>query len=536
MTYENDLLHPACAEPRPWGRLSGRLILVNLIVLVAPPAMLLISLLVTGGETNLQILITLGSLAITCLVIGGAGMMRLATTRYRITGERFELHSGLFFRSRRSIPVGRVRGIDLTAGLVYRIFGLTTLRIDTGGQSAAAGRGVRLDGIAKADAAALRARIIELRDAGHVRSAAESDLISELDRSWLRYGPLTVWGVGGVLAAAGSVYRTLHEMKIDPLELGVVKDLVHRFGSVPLWYGVLMSVLVIVALGMAGSTAAFVENWSGYELRRGDGGIFQIRRGLLATRSVTIEERRLRGVELVEPIPLRWAGGAKLNAVAGGLGDQEENRRRRALTPPVPRAEALRIAAEVLPAVTHSESEPLSRVGLAPHPRAALRGRINRALAAAVLIAAVPVGLGLWLGPALVAVGCVTGLVLALILVALAYDAYRTLGNGMRGRYLVAASGAFTHRTVALRQEGIIGWTITRSAFQRRTGLLTLGATTSAGDGVYKVRDVSMDHGLALAEAAVPRLLAPFIEHERQPRTLTRVSGRSRTRSAESVK
>ncbi|NBE93047.1 hypothetical protein FE391_07740 [Nonomuraea sp. KC401] len=45
---------------------------------------------------------------------------------------------------------------------------------------------------------------------------------------WLRYAPLTVWGVGGVPIAAGAVYRTLNQMKIDPLELGVVKDLTRR--------------------------------------------------------------------------------------------------------------------------------------------------------------------------------------------------------------------------------------------------------------------------------------------------------------------
>ncbi|WP_433221291.1 PH domain-containing protein [Microtetraspora malaysiensis] len=498
------------------GRLSGRLVLVNLSIPAAPVALFLAGLLVTGGETNLQVLITLGSLILACLVVCGINLARWLTTRYRLTAERFELRSGLFLRSRRTIPINRIRAVDLTANPVHRIFGLTTLRIDADGQGAPAGRGLRLDGLTKADAAELRSLIIERRDRDHARNAADGDgLVSELDRSWIRYAPLTVWGVGSVLAGAGSVYRTLHEMKIDPLELGVVQDLVSRFGSVPLWYGVLLATLAVAALGVACSTATFIESWSGYELRRTEGGVLRIRRGLLATRSVTIEEDRLRGVELIEPIPLRWAGGAKLNAVAGGLGDREENRRRRALTPPIPRDEALRVAAEVLPAAASPEERNLlTRDGLARHPRAALRRRINRALTAAIAIAAVPIGLGLWLDPALVTIGWITGLALAAALTALAYDAYRTLGHGVRGRYLAIACGAFAHRTVVLRREGIIGWNITRSPFQRRAGLLTLGATVSAGDGVYKVRDVSVARGLALAEAAVPGMLAPFVERD----------------------
>ncbi|MET7327513.1 PH domain-containing protein [Nonomuraea sp. NPDC005650] len=500
---------PRTARAASDGRLSGRLVLVNLAVPAGPVVLFLAGLLVTGGEPNLQVLITLGALLLACLIVGGIGLTRRLTTRYRLTAERFELRSGLFLRSRRAIPISRIRAVDLTANPLHRIFGLTTLRIDTGGQGGSAG--LTLDGLTRADAADLRRLIIERR--GHARSAVDDGLVSELDRSWIQYAPLTVWGVGSVLAAAGSVYRTLREMKIDPLELGVVRDLVSRFGSVPLWYGLLLAVLAVAALGVACSTAAFIEGWSGYELRRAEAGVLRIRRGLLATRSVTIEEDRLRGVELIEPIPLRWAKGARLNAVAGGLGDRDENRRRRALTPPVPRDEALRIAAEVLPAAASpAERELLTRDGLAPHPRAALRRRINQALMAAAAIAAVPVGLGLWLDPALVTIGWITGLALAVALVALAYDAYRTLGHGVRGRYLAIACGAFARRTVVLRREGIIGWNITRSPFQRRAGLLTIGATTSAGDGVYKVRDVSVAGGLALAEAAVPGVLAPFIE------------------------
>ncbi|SIR45982.1 putative membrane protein [Microbispora rosea] len=487
------------------GRLSGRLIVVSLGVPAAPLALFLLSLLVAGGETNLQVLITLGSLFLTCLVVGGFGLARLLTTRYHLTGERLELSSGLLFRSRHAVPPARVRSVDVTANPLQRLLGLTTLRIDTGGQG---GGGLKLDGLTAADAAELRRRILQWRETGHALNVTEdAGLICELDRAWLRYAPLTVWGVGGVLAAAGSVYRTLHEMKIDPLELGAVQDLVRRFGSVPLWYGLLLATLALIALGAACSTLTFIENWSGYELRRAEGGVLRVRRGLLATRSVSMEESRLRGVELVEPIPLRWAGGAKLNAVTSGLGDRDENRNRRALTPPVPRAEALRVAGQVL-----TEEWLLNRAGLTPHPRAALRRRINRALIAAVLVAAALAGLGLWLGQAFVTAGWITGVLLAPILTVFACDAHRTLGHGLRGHHLAMAYGTFARRTVVLRRDGIIGWMVTRSPFQRRTGLLTLGATTAAGDGVYKVRDVSVDQGLELAEAAVPRLLAPFVE------------------------
>ncbi|MFE2513519.1 PH domain-containing protein [Streptomyces naganishii] len=509
MTQQTAVDRPVDADPaEPWQRLNARLILVQLSILAAPAASFAGTLLITGGTLNLQSLITLGSLLITACVITGISLMRFLTTRYRITGDRIELRSGLLFRSHRSIRLDRIRGVDLTANPVHRVFGLTSVRIGTGDQTSSSRR-LSLDGVSKAQGAELRQRLLSRRDAVTGHPGDDDDhTIADLDWAWIRYAPLTIWGVGGVLLGVGTVYRTLHEMRIDPLELGFVKGIEHRYGSVPLWFGVLVTVVILVVIGAVGSTATFTEGWYGYRLEREDGGTLRVLRGLLVTRSVTIEEQRLRGVELGETMLLRWAGGARLNAVASGLGDRDENRKRRMLTPPVPRAEALRVAADVL-----GESQsPTSAAELTPHPRSALRRRVNRALTATVLISAVPALLGALLWTPLLYVAAACAVVLLPVTLALAHDAYRTLGHGLHGRYLVTRYGTFSHRTVALQREGIIGIGVSRSLFQRRSGLLTLTATTAAGDHKYKVRDVTVTDGLALAERAVPGLLAPFLE------------------------
>lgn len=107
---------------------------------------------------------------------------------------------------------------------------------------------------------------------------------------------------------------------------------------------------------------------------------------------------------------------------------------------------------------------------------------------------------------------------LAPIAVLLAYDAYRALGHRIRDRYPVISSGLFARRAVALERQAIIGWSISRSFLQRRSGLITLGAITAAGEGLYKIRDVSPSHGLATAEEAMPGILTPFIERVPQQR------------------
>jgi putative membrane protein len=104
--------------------------------------------------------------------------------------------------------------------------------------------------------------------------------------------------------------------------------------------------------------------------------------------------------------------------------------------------------------------------------------------------------------------------VLPVLSIPLGWNRYRNLGHALTPRYLVSRSGSLERRTVALQRTGIIGWQVRRTFFQRRAGLITLAASTSAGRGVYHVFDVTEADGLRLADEAVPGLLTPFLAED----------------------
>jgi putative membrane protein len=106
----------------------------------------------------------------------------------------------------------------------------------------------------------------------------------------------------------------------------------------------------------------------------------------------------------------------------------------------------------------------------------------------------------------------IAAVVLLPVAVALALDAYRNLGHGVTGDYLVTRHGTIARHTVALQRAGVIGWNITSSPFQRRAGLVTLNATTAANKGAYPIYDIGDEDGLAFADEAVPGVLEPFLE------------------------
>ena len=66
-----------------------------------------------------------------------------------------------------------------------------------------------------------------------------------------------------------------------------------------------------------------------------------------------------------------------------------------------------------------------------------------------------------------------------------------------------------------LETDGIIGWNIEESWWQRRSGLSTLVATTAAGSERVVVRDVALEQAVALADSATPGLLVPFLATRR---------------------
>ena len=89
---------------------------------------------------------------------------------------------------------------------------------------------------------------------------------------------------------------------------------------------------------------------------------------------------------------------------------------------------------------------------------------------------------------------------------------YRHLGHDLAGDHLVAGGGTFARIRTVLETDGIIGWVVSQSWWQRRVGLVDLTATTAAGTERVLVRDVRLDVAVALADRATPGLLTDFVD------------------------
>ncbi|MFC4535962.1 PH domain-containing protein [Sphaerisporangium dianthi] len=528
-----------------WRRLSRRMLVIHPVQEAVRSAPALIGLLFAGAsQGGSGHLWSLAALGMTLVV----GTLRWFTTTYRITPQYVQVRKGLIRRRMLTAPRDRIRTVDVTSNVMHRLLGLSRVDIGTGRSGTKDDGALRLDSLRTDEVARLREELLHRRAAGGAPvqagprttagaaperpdggdggdggprrdggtgdarrpervwdGAAGDSELAVLRPAWIRFGPFTMSGLVTAGVLAGFLSRIAGEGNVDLLGIGPVRQVVDRFGHEALWLQVTAVVAVLAVFVAVASTLGYILAFWRFRLTRTTAGTLHVTRGLITTRATTLEERRLRGIEVSEPLPLRLAGGARLIAVATGLRvGRGAQRGGSMLLPPAPRAEAVAVAARVI-----GTSGPLT-AELTPHGPAALRRRFTRALAVCVPVTVALLALWEWAGwPAFGWQAALLGTVAALPLAA---DRYRGLGHAMTARHLVTQWGTLVRRRVALDREGIIGWNIRRSFFQRRAGLATLTATTAAGRQGYGVWDVDLSEALHLADQGIPGLLAPFLQ------------------------
>ncbi|MEJ2863559.1 PH domain-containing protein [Actinomycetospora flava] len=481
-----------------WLRLDRRMLVVHPVVDLAKLVPVLLVIAITGGSADDRWRLW-GGLALAAAVLA-FGVSRWFTTSYRIGDDRVELRTGLLRRHHHSVHRDRIRTADLTANPAHRLFGLAVVRVGTGRREGGDDAELTLDAVDRAEAERLRALLLGEALPG----APAAPVLARLRWSWVRFAPLTFSALAVVGAVWFGLLRLAEEFSLRPGR----QVFEETAGRAPIWLGA--AALVVTAV--LGAAVVFVEGWWGYRLTRaGDGGLV-VRRGLLTRRTLSLEGRRVRGVEVDEPLLLRLGRGARPLALTTGLHSDGSGEHVGAVGPAMPRREAHRVAAGVL-GVGEDDA---TRTPLVRHPRAAVRRRVTRALGPALVVAVVL--LALPQAPA-------DGVVVPLLLIGaalLALDRVRSLGHALTAAHLVSRQGAWTRRTVVLRRGGVIGWRIEQTLMQRRAGLVTLHAVTAAGRGRYEVLDVDVARALALVDDVTPGLLAPFVIDGRGARSVVR--------------
>ena len=399
---------------------------------------------------------------------------------------------GLLSRSVRTVPNDRIRGVEVEAPALHRVFGLVRVRIDAAA-GAVSGKEEELvvDGVTRAEGDRLRTGLLTRRPASPPAEAAagtdaeaapEPEVVEEefarFENRWLLYAPL----VGGYLvlplAAVGALFRLADELP-DSLTPDLPGPDAVDGRVVAIAIGAALVVLVVGAV-----VGAAVVNWRFRLVRRG--GSLTAVRGLITRRHTELEIDRIRGITLIDGLGMRLVRAARVSALLTGLADAA---RRGQLLPLGPRDEALMLARRLV-----DVPGPLLR-----HPTTARRRSLVRAVGPGLLVAVVGAVLtgtdGWWwllvAGGGLAALGVPVGL-----------GRYGSLGHVAGTASFSVRNGWLTREQAVLQRRAVVGWRVHQSFFQRQAGLATVVACVGAGTGGYAAVDMAAGDVADFAVAA----------------------------------
>lgn len=492
----------------PWRRLDPRMLLVHPVLELLKFLPVVIGVFVLGGGGDREGgWWRFAGVAIPIVV----GVVRFLITQFRITPTQIELKRGLIGQKVLTARLDRVRAVELTSSPIHRVLGLAKVEVGTASGAKEDSDKFVLDALPLTAARQLRVALLHRSEVvdplggtapgpdGVPADGAADEVLQRFDPGWVRYAPLTSSGnviAAGLLAVLGQFGEPLGRRWLSESEVRRLADQLSLGAVVPI------AIVAFLVLGAVFSLLGYlVANW-GYQLARDSRGrTFHVRRGLLTSTETSLERERVRGLSVDEPLGLRLVSARRLFAIVTGVSKSDAGRTM--LVPPAPEGVVTTTGTKVL-----GTSEPLD-LALAAHGPAARRRRWSRALLGALVV---PVAVG-----AAVVLTPVPAWVLLPALVALpvgavlAHDRYRRLGHGLTEDYLVVRSGSLRGRRDVLQRSGIIGWNLQQSWFQRRAGLVTLVATTAAGEQAYSALDVPEELAVALAHEAVPGLVGPFL-------------------------
>lgn len=490
-------------------RLSGRSLIVDPIKRLGAFLLPVTAAFVLSGHFTVDRAAYYGLVAGVLSVL--YSLVRWSTFRYTVHDSRLDITSGVLARNSRSIPLDRIRGVDLTASPLHRLMGVVVVRVDAAaGGTGHADEGV-LDAVTVAEGARLRRLLLARRATVEPVDVAPTptrpaDVLARVRPSWFLLSPLTGAYLFAPLAVLGTLWGWLaqsdvvDEQRVEGVATWVLAD--------PWLVGLAVLAFFVVGLPLASIGMTSLLNWN--FTVRGTPDALELSRGLFTRRNVTLERRRLRGWELIEALPARPVRAGRLRALVTGIGSDSHHSRAE-LLPVAPVTATLALATETVGAPT----QPLHA-----HPDAARRRRLFRAVAPWTGLAA----LAFWSGAPEMGFPL---LALALVGVPLALDRYRSLGHAFDGTYVCVRTGSWSRRTVLLHRRAVVGWQVRQTLFQRRQGVATLVVGVGAGNGAYHAIDMDETEAGTFAHEVTPRWLAPVLKPVSEPEPEPEPSQRS---------
>ena len=462
--------HPVAAVSRAFALIRGNLITI------------LIFLFVGAQSENFPFLWWIGVGFGFLLVMGALNWWRFL---YKLDGDTLHIKSGIFVRKNLYLTKDRIQVIDITSGIIQRMFGLVKLDIQTAGSSS---RQAALDAISLEKATEINRILRQIEPLGPILHDSHTGVDESANRSddirkrivMPNKELFIAASTSGSFGIALSILATLFS-QVEPLisESAIFE---YFFDLLPSQTDTLMIISVILIFILFAWLISFFSTLFKYgnfnlEVKEKE---LVISRGIFEKKRVTIPYNRIQAIHITEGVIRQPLGFASVHLESAGYGD-EKGTGSIVLYPLIQKRKILTLLNDTLPDY-QKEIE-----GVSP-PSRSIRRYILRSSFIITLLTALAfwwlqLNLLIWILP--------------VISVYWGWLRYRDAAVARGDDILVLRSRGISKSTAYVKKKRIQDLTIVQSPFQKIRNLCSVVVYVASGDRgkSFSVQDIDMQEG-----------------------------------------
>ncbi|TES50435.1 hypothetical protein E2L03_00435 [Shouchella lehensis] len=436
-----------------------------------------------------QGLLWLFFLALAGLILVSIGFSWLSWYKFRYSLEEGELYveQGVFVKKKRYIQKKRVQAINISAGVLQRIFGLVKVNIDTagGGMEAEA----ELVAVTKKEADSIRTLLLKEPRAATQPNGEEEDMNDEgepldeieqtprtvwqLGKRRLVYTALTSSSVGLVLSAVIALLSQTAQFIPD----SIYEDTFETVVSLSMLLLIGMAIVVLILSWFISSIITIVT-YGNFHIETYDKEMV-IQRGLLEKRQLTLAYSRITAIRVIRSVIRQPFGFVSVYVESAGGGNNNEQGST-LLVPLIHKRDLQGFLETVVP--DYAIDTPLTAA-----PARAARRFFIRMLIIPVLLTAAAVYFWGWIGS--------LGLIVIAVASILAWFQYKDAGAGAEGEFVWLRYRTIGQSLIISRKRKIQSIAKQVSWLQKRKELATfeLHVQSSMAGKSFAVKDISHD-------------------------------------------
>lgn len=263
------------------------------------------------------------------ILLGGLGLYIIFAViswlrfTYYIHNDELRIEQGVLARRKTYIPLERIQSVQISAGIVQRIFGLVKLEVQTagGGREAEAS----LSAITKDQALELQEQL-RINNIGEVlleNQISPSNTEKKLGTKGLFIAATTSNGIGVVLVGGLALISQINQFfPGEDLFTRLGKYIINYAGDEILVY--ILGFIFIILLAWLLSIIGTIITIGGFKITRYEDRLV-IERGLIEKRQINIPLKRIQAVKIVEGILRQPLGLATIHVINAGHGDKSSS-------------------------------------------------------------------------------------------------------------------------------------------------------------------------------------------------------------------